>query len=115
MNDFQPEFSQPFVFKMPTEGADSIGVDLKWLGEESKYITELFNHFVSEYSKNIASANHPPELSKQQFKIIEALSSYQIALSEHQKKRQGYIQSESDVQEMMSQLENFVKMFREGK
>ncbi|MDX1919276.1 MAG: hypothetical protein SFU25_00910 [Candidatus Caenarcaniphilales bacterium] len=115
MNDFQPEFSQPFVFKIPADGADSIGVDLKWLGEESTHITELFNRFVNEYSKNVSSGNHPPELLKQQFKIIEALSAYQIALSEHQKKRQGYIQSESDVQEMMNQLENFVKMFREGK
>ncbi|MDJ0625746.1 MAG: hypothetical protein QNJ31_05205 [Candidatus Caenarcaniphilales bacterium] len=115
MENFSGDFSQPFVFKMPMNMPEQDGVDLKWIGEEFQNTTELLSEFWDNYNNLAKQGKHPPLLLRQQFKIIEALANYQLSLIEHQTKRQNVIQSESDVQEMMNQLENFVKMFRENK
>lgn len=115
MDNLNPEFSQPFMFKLPIGPTENIGVDLKWLGEEFEHTTDLFNQFSESYKKLVAEQKHPTPLLKAQFKVIEALANYQIALIEQQGKRQGHIQSESDLQEMMNQLDQFTKMFRENK
>jgi hypothetical protein len=116
MNDFlPPEFNQPFVFKLPVSGPEQDGVDLKWLGEQFQLVTNLMKDFSDSYNQFATSQTHPPKLLKAQFKVIESLANYQIALIEQQRKRQGFIQNESELQEMMSQLENFVKTFRENK
>ncbi len=110
------DFPQSFIFKMPMGStAEPSGVDLKWLGEQFEMISSLMKQFTDSYNSLVASQNHPAELLRAQFKIIEALANYQIGLLEQQRKRQGFIQSESELQEMMSQLDQFVKNFKDNK
>jgi hypothetical protein len=115
MNDFLPDMPQPLVFKFPVGSTEAAGVDLKWVGEQFKYTSELLQSFTESYNELVNLHKHPPELLRAQFKVIEALANYQISLVEQQRRRQGYIQNESELQEMMNQLEMFVKSFREGK
>ena len=113
MDQLPPEMSQPFVFKFPMgDSTDSNGIDLKWISEKQKETNEFFDEFSESYREYVKSDKHPIELLKAHFQIIQALSNYQIALIEQQKKRQGHIQSETDIHEMMSQLDNITKMFR---
>lgn len=110
-----PNFPQSFIFKMPFGNAsEPASVDLKWLGEQFETITSLMKQFADSYN-SLVLQNHPPELLRAQFKIIEALANYQVCLVEQQKKRQGFIQSESELQEMMNQLDQFVKNFKDHK
>lgn len=115
MNDFIPEIPPPFVFKLPMGPSESVGVDLKWVGEQFSLVSDLLKSFTDSYNELVQSQKHPPELLKAQFKVIESLAYYQISLVEQQRRRQGYIQNESELQEMMNQLEHFMKTFREGK
>jgi len=115
MNNFSSEFSRPFVFKLPVGSSEADTIDLKWLGEEFKRISELFNQFTEDYKELSQNQNHSTALLKAQVRVIEALAFYQIALLEQQGKRQGHIQTESELQEMMNQLDHFMKTFRENK
>lgn len=114
MDNFSSEFAQPFIFKMPLGGPDMPGnVDLKWLGEELIKVKSLLMEMQNEYQEMLESEHYPLELLRVKLDVIESLSHYQVALVEQQRKRHGLIQTESDVQEMMSQLENFIKVFRD--
>jgi hypothetical protein len=115
MDDLSPEFSQPFVLKLPMGTGEGVSVDLKWLSEEIQRIDKLFDEFSESHKSLIKKQNPPTELLKAQFKVVEALANYQIALAEQQNKRQGHIQNESELHEMMNQLDQFVKMFRDNK
>lgn len=116
MDQMPPEMSQPFVFKIPMgESSDASGIDLKWINERLEEIGELFDEYIDLYRGYVETEKHPVDLLKAHFQIIQSLSNYQIALLEQQKKRQGHIQSETDIHEMMSQLDGIAKMFRGDK
>ncbi|HEY9886143.1 MAG TPA: hypothetical protein V6C96_02670 [Vampirovibrionales bacterium] len=107
------EFSQPFVFKMPSGSPSDDSIDLKWINEEFEEIGEMFQSTYAKYQKAMKTQKHPPKLLKQQFSVLQALANYQIALLEQQNSRQYHIQSESDVQEMLGQIESFLKNVKE--
>ncbi len=115
--EINSDILKPFVFKMPLGNNfnSTESVDLKWLREQLESINKLFDTFLENYKNLIKLGNHPTELLKAQFTIISALSNYQITLLEHQNKRHGHIESESELQDMMNQMENIMKMFKEGK
>ena len=114
----QPDMTNSFVFKLPFAGSSlgstgETGMDLKWLTTQEKMVNELFKVFLDSYNKFIDNNQCSADILRAHFEVIKTLSNYQIVLKEQQNKRQGYIENESELQEIMSQMEVFLKNFKE--
>ena len=105
----------PFVFKMPFAGThESESVDLKWLAEQQQEIDALQERFSERYQELLKRGRLPSELLRAQLNLIAALGEYQVTLRELQNRRQGTIENESEMQELMTQFESFMKNMRGG-
>ncbi|MDX1917952.1 MAG: hypothetical protein SFT81_02255 [Candidatus Caenarcaniphilales bacterium] len=109
----ESEMPQSFVFKMPFNQQEHAGVDLKWLSEQSENTKELLQTHWENHTNQVEDLNIPPELLRAHLEVIHSLAEYQISLIEQQRRRYGFIQNESDLQEMMNNIENMLKTFKE--
>lgn len=112
MNDRDEEeiiSASTHMFQLPiSANNDLANMDLKTINDSIEFITKLLEDFLQSYN-SLIKKGYPADLLRAHLEVIQSLANYQITLIEMQNKRQGHIKQESDVQEVMGQIDNMMK------